>query len=136
MCSRELCEAMQRQDRRQPPRIKTQRESGAEAAKHVSLPKTATEDITLLGQGPRYCVGEDGRRLLAESVDPNSIATSMDDQLSTNPDDCDGQRRPGLSVLIHQCSRDRGFMAWLSGPRVSVLRCEKWRLKRCQAFPE
>ena len=100
MCSRELCEAMQRQDRRQPPRIKTQRESGAEAAKHVSLPKTATEDITLLGQGPRYCVGEDGRRLLAESVDPSSIATSMDDQLSTNPDDCDGQRRPGLSVLI------------------------------------
>jgi hypothetical protein len=46
-------------------------------------------------------------------VDRSSIATSMDDQLSTNPDDCDRQRRPGLSVLIHQCSRDRGFMAWL-----------------------
>ena len=24
----------------------------------------------------------------------------------------------------HQCSRDRGLMAWLSGPRVSVLRCK------------
>ena len=33
-------------------------------------------------------------------MDPNSTATSMDAQLSTSPDDCDRQRKPGLSVLI------------------------------------
>ena len=33
-------------------------------------------------------------------MDPNSTATSMDAQLSINPDDCDRQRKPGLSVLI------------------------------------
>ena len=55
----------------------------------------------MVGQGLGVLPSISGLEPLNYEVDPNSIATSMDDQLSTYPDDRDRQRRPGLSVLMH-----------------------------------